>query len=83
MDTAVPRPAAKPTPTPNRVVQTNSVIQRVKGEGETAVTDTQADNGRETTDTPIDMDELVEKVHRRFLRKLAVEGERRGKTIWP
>ncbi len=80
-DTAVPRPAAKPAP--NRVVQTNSVIQRVKGEGETAVTDTQADDGGETTDTQIDMDELVEKVHRRFLRKLAVEGERRGKTIWP
>jgi len=64
-------------------VRTNSVIQRAKNGQGTAVTQSQADDADEVAAANIDMDELVEKVHRRFLRKLAVEGERRGKTIWP
>lgn len=78
----------QPTPTPNRVVRANPVVQRATGDTGTAV----SASGHEENDSPaettpaisnLDMDELVEKVHRRFLRRLVVEGERRGKTVWP
>jgi hypothetical protein len=30
----------------------------------------------------LDVDELAHQVHRRFLRQMAIEGERRGVTPW-
>lgn len=89
-ETAVNRASSspQPAPAPNRVVRAYPVVQRASGNTDMAVsTGSQQENESSPETTPtlsnMDMDELVEKVHRRFLRRLAVEGERRGKTVWP
>ncbi len=90
-DTAVKRPSPthRPTPAPSRVIQANNVVQRMPASsaGTTVVQRHQEEDDVSGSDQPapqnMDMDELVDKVHRRFLRRLAVEGERRGKTSWP
>jgi hypothetical protein len=33
-------------------------------------------------ESELDVDELAHQVHRRFLRQMAIEGERRGVTSW-
>lgn len=92
-DTAVKRssPAHQPTPAPSRVIQANNVVQRTPASstGTTVVQRHQKEDDVSGSDQPapqnqhMDIDELVDKVHRRFLRRLAVEGERRGRTSWP
>lgn len=73
----------RPSPTPNRVVSTAGVVQRTAQAGTAVIQRQDETDAVPATDEPIDMDELVDKVHRRFLRRLVVEGERRGKTSWP
>lgn len=81
-----PAPSRQPSPAPNRIVRTNSVIQRAPLKSKPAAPskkDNQTSDEDSDTSPAIDMDELVDKVHRQFLRRLTVEGERRGKTSWP
>lgn len=81
-----PTPSRQPSPAPNRIVRTNSVIQRAPLKGKPAAPskkDSQTSDEDSDTSPAIDMDELVDKVHRQFLRRLTVEGERRGRTSWP
>lgn len=59
---------------PSNVIQRqpNDVVQREHGESQ----NTEQTEG-------VDIDAIVDRVHRQFMRRLAVEGERRGVTLWP
>lgn len=81
-----PAPSRQPSPAPNRIIRADSVIQRAPLKNKPAAPskkDNQTSDEDSDTAPAIDMDELVDRVHRQFLRRLTVEGERRGRTSWP
>jgi hypothetical protein len=74
-------PAPTPQPAPERSAASERQASVLRGSmlpAQNATVESTADRAAAKQPSEIDIDQIVDRVHRKFIRQLAVEGERRG-----